>query len=107
MLTILLLNPTPFICVVSAFVIGFAAAGGVLQLALTAMSEIFPANKGKITGMVYSASSIAGFTVPAITGAISSNVSNVILFNVVITAIGVILALIVNIRYNVLERARR
>lgn len=106
MLTILLLNPTPFICIISAFVIGFAAAGGVLQLALTAMSDIFPSSKGKITGMVYSASSIAGFTVPAITGAISSNVSNVILFNIVVTGLGVVLALIVNIRYNALIKAR-
>lgn len=106
MLTILLVNPTPVVCVISAFVIGFAAAGGVLQLALTAMSDIFPANKGKITGMVYSASSIAGFTVPAITGAISSNVANVILFNIVVTGLGVILALIVNIRYNTLLKAR-
>ena len=106
MLTILLVNPTPVVCVISAFVIGFAAAGGVLQLALTAMSDIFPANKGKITGMVYLASSIAGFTVPAITGAISSNVANVILFNIVVTGLGVILALIVNIRYNTLLKAR-
>ena len=106
MLTILLLNPTPLICIISAFVIGFAAAGGVLQLALTAMSDIFPSSKGKITGMVYSASSIAGFTVPAITGAISSNVANVILFNIVVTGLGVVLALIVNIRYNALAKAR-
>lgn len=106
MLTILWLNPTPAICIISAFVIGFAAAGGVLQLALTAMSDIFPSGKGKITGMVYSASSIAGFTVPAITGAISSNVSNVILFDIVITGIGVVLALIVNKRYNTLQKAR-
>lgn len=106
MLTILLINPTPAVCIISAFVIGFAAAGGVLQLALTAMSEIFPASKGKITGMVYSASSIAGFTVPAITGAISSNVSNVILFNIVVTGIGVLLALIVNFRYNILTNAK-
>lgn len=106
MLTILLMKPTPTVCIISAFVIGFAAAGGVLQLALTAMSEIFPASKGKITGMVYSASSIAGFTVPAITGAISSNVSNVILFNIVVTGIGVILALIVNFRYNILTKTK-
>lgn len=106
MLTILFLNPTPLICIISAFVIGFAAAGGVLQLALTAMSDIFPSSKGKITGMVYSASSIAGFTVPAITGAISSNVANVILFNIVVTGLGVVLALIVNIRYNALAKAR-
>ena len=106
MLTILLINPTPIVCIISAFVIGFAAAGGVLQLALTAMSDIFPASKGKITGMVYSASSIAGFTVPALTGAISSNVSNVILFNIVVTGIGVLLALIVNFRYNALTKAK-
>lgn len=105
MLIILYVSPTPTICLISAFVIGFAAAGGVLQLALTAMADIFPSSKGKITGMVYSASSIASFTVPAVTGAISSNVSNVILFNIIVTGLGVVLAIVVNFRYNVLTKA--
>lgn len=106
MLVLLFVAPSPMMCIISAFVIGFSAAGGVLQLALTTMSELFPANKGTITGVVYTASSLASSILPALIGIISnSNVSNIILLNVIITGIGVILALIVNIRYNILKKA--
>lgn len=92
--------PTPAICFTAGFVIGFSAAGGVLQLALTAMSELFPASKGKITGIVYTASSLATFSIPVITGILSkTSISNIILFDAFVTLIGVILAVIVNIRY--------
>lgn len=98
--------PTPTVCIVSAFLIGFSAAGGVLQLALSAMSDLFPSSKGKITGIVYTASSIASFTVPAITGIISkTSMSNIILFDVTVTALGVVLAIIVNIRYNTMMKS--
>ena len=68
MLTVLWMFPSTITCVVAAFVIGFSAAGGVLQLALTSMSELFPSSKGKITGIVFTASSIASTVVPSITG---------------------------------------
>ena len=94
-------------CVVGSFVLGYSAAGGVLQLALTTMSELFPKNKGTITGIVYTASSLASSVLPALIGVIaSSNVSNIMLLNIVITAIGVVLALIVNIRYNMTMSSR-
>lgn len=106
MLVLLFLFPSPILCMISAFVIGFSAAGGVLQLALTTMSELFPANKGTITGVVYTASSLASSILPAVIGIISnSNVSNIILLNIVVTGIGVVLALIVNIRYNAVVRS--
>ena len=105
MLTVLWMFPSTITCVVAAFVIGFSAAGGVLQLALTSMSELFPANKGKITGIVFTASSIASTVVPSITGILADiNLSHVILFDMVITALGVVLALIVNIRYNIVKK---
>ena len=53
MLTILWFFPSTTTCIIAAFVIGFSAAGGVLQLALTSMSELFPTSKGKITGIVF------------------------------------------------------
>ncbi|WP_025692247.1 MFS transporter [Paenibacillus zanthoxyli] len=91
---------TPLVCVISAFVIGFSAAGGVLQLALTTMSELFPSSKGKITGIVYTASSLATFSIPVITGILSkTSISNIILFDAIITFVGVLLAIIVNMRY--------
>lgn len=107
MLVLLYLFPSPMMCVIGSFVIGYSAAGGVLQLALTTMSELFPKNKGTITGIVYTASSLASSVLPALIGVIaSSNVSNIMLLNIVITAIGVVLALIVNIRYNMTMSSR-
>lgn len=101
MLVILYMFPSVLVCKIAAFVIGFTAAGGVLQLALTSMAELFPVNKGTITGLVYSASSISSFVIPSICGVLAAkNVSNIILLDIGITAVGVILALVVNFRYN-------
>lgn len=105
MLVVLWMFPSTMTCIIAAFVIGFTAAGGVLQLALTSMSELFPSSKGKITGIVFTASSIASTVVPSITGILADiNLSHVILFDIGITALGVILALIVNIRYNIVKK---
>ncbi|MGG7059154.1 MFS transporter [Clostridium tertium] len=105
MLIVLWMFPSTLTCVVAAFVIGFSAAGGVLQLALTSMSELFPTSKGKITGIVFTASSISSTVVPGITGILADiNLSHVILFDIGVTALGVILALIVNIRYNIVKK---
>ena len=105
MLTVLWMFPSTITCIVAAFVIGFSAAGGVLQLALTSMSELFPSSKGKITGIVFTSSSLASTIVPSITGILADiNLSHVILFDIGITALGVVLALIVNIRYNIVKK---
>lgn len=105
MLTVLWMFPSTITCIVAAFVIGFSAAGGVLQLALTSMSELFPSSKGKITGIVFTSSSLASTVVPSITGILADmNLSHVILFDIGVTALGVVLALIVNIRYNIVKK---
>lgn len=105
MLTILWMFPSTTTCIIAAFVIGFSAAGGVLQLALTSMSELFPTNKGKITGIVFTSSSLASTIVPSITGILEDiSLSHVILFDMGITTLGVVLALIVNIRYNIVKK---
>lgn len=105
MLTILWLFPSTTACLVAAFVIGFSGAGGVLQLALTSMSELFPSSKGKITGIVFTASSLSSTIVPSITGILADiNLSHVILFDMGVTTLGVVLALIVNIRYNIVKK---
>lgn len=105
MLIVLWMFPSTLTCIIAAFVIGFSAAGGVLQLALTSMSELFPTSKGKITGIVFTASSISSTVVPSITGILADiNLSHVILFDIGVTALGVVLALIVNIRYNIVKK---
>lgn len=100
-LLILWLFPTPLVCMIGAFVIGFRAAGGVMQLGLTVMSEMFPAGKGTVTGIFYTAGSIASFTIPLITGQMSkTSVANIMLFDVVIALVGFVLAIIIYVRYN-------
>lgn len=100
-LLILWLFPTPLVCMIGAFVIGFSAAGGVMQLGLTVMSEMFPAGKGTVTGIFYTAGSIASFTIPLITGQMSkTSVANIMLFDVGIALVGFVLAIIIYVRYN-------
>lgn len=99
-LVLMYVYPSPTLCKVGSFIIGFTAAGGVLQLALTTMAEFFPRGKGKITGLVYTLSSLATFSTPLITGYLSKTViADIILFNAVVDCCGVIFALIVMFRY--------
>lgn len=90
----------PFILYIGSFVIGYAAAGGVLQLATATTINFFPFNKGLATSMCMFASSIANYAMLSlaahITGASSGNAPRlIILLNIVVTLIGVILAIIV------------
>lgn len=93
--------------IVGSFLVGFFAAGGVLQLVITTMSELFPAGKGKAVGSINSMCSIAFWVGPWITGILAqSNVSNVILFDIIVTIVGIVLGIIVFIRYrNVVDIA--
>lgn len=81
---------------VASFVIGVSAAGGVMQIGLTIMSEIFPNAKGRITGIYYTASALSSFTIPVITAAISKNsIHNIIWFDVGIAAVGIFCSVMV------------
>lgn len=81
-----------------AFLVGFFAAGGVMQLALTVMAEFFPAGKGTVTGFFYTAGSIASFTIPLFIGWIG-NMKNIMFLDVVIAFIGFIDTFLIAIRY--------
>lgn len=98
-LLLMYLFPTALICSIMSFVVGFSAAGGVMQLGLTVMSSFFPKGKGAITGAFYTAGSIASFTIPLFTGMMASNLANIFLFDVVIALIGFVLAVLITIRY--------
>lgn len=91
---------SPMICYVGAFVIGYAAAGGVLQMATAVVNDLFPKIKGTITSLVMIASSLCNYTI--LTAAAKMTSSQVIIMNIVITVIGVLLAVFVNARYGVL-----
>ncbi|WP_099222774.1 MFS transporter [Listeria costaricensis] len=104
MLLIIYFVQTPAICLIGGFVIGYAAAGGVLQLAVSTANEFFPANKGKITSVVMIASSISNYVILNIASYITKaggvdGPKYVLLFNVAITVIGILLAIFVNMRY--------
>lgn len=98
-LLLMYLFPTALVCSIMAFVVGFSAAGGVMQLGLTVMSTFFPQGKGTITGAFYTAGSIASFTIPLVTGTMASNLANIFLFDVIIALIGFVLAVLITIRY--------
>lgn len=104
MLLVILLVKTPVICLIGGFVLGYAAAGGVLQLAVSTACSFFPENKGKITSIVMIASSISNYVILNIAGYLTKaggvdGPKYVVLLNIVITAIGIVLALFVNKQY--------
>ena len=78
-------------------VIGYATAGGVLQMATATENDLFPNIKGTITSLVMIASSLCNYTILSAAAKMSS--MQVIMMNIVITVIGVLLAVFVNVRY--------
>ena len=91
-------NPT--ICLIGGFVIGFAGAGGVLQLAVSTTAEFFPENKGTATSMVMIASSVANYTILTLAGYITKTAGTsaprmILLLNMAVTFIGILFALFV------------
>ena len=98
-LLIVCMFPTPMIVTGFAFVIGFSAAGGVLQLGATIMAMSFPQGKGKATGIFYTAGSIASFTIPLITAKLSKiSIASIMWFDLIIAIIGFVIALYIGYR---------
>lgn len=101
MLFVLYFFPSPILCMVGGFILGFTAAGGVLQLALTTMAEFYPEGKGRVLGIFFTSSSLATFSIPVFTGIISkTSIANIILFDAFIAVLGAILALVIIARYH-------
>ena len=100
MLALVYMIKSPTICYVGAFVIVYAAAGGVLQMATATVNDLFPKIKGTITSLVMIASSLCNYTI--LSAAAKMTATNVIVMNIVITVIGVLLAVFVNVRYGTL-----
>ncbi len=90
----------PFICLVGGFVIGFAGAGGVLQLAVSTTATFFPESKGTATSLVMIASSVANYTIISFAGYLTKVGGSaaprwILLLNMGVTAVGIVLALMV------------
>ena len=91
---------TPAICLIGGFVIGYAGAGGVLQLAVSTTAEFFPESKGTATSLVMIASSIANYTVISLAGYITKvrgadAPRMILLLNMGVTIVGILLAVYV------------
>ena len=69
-------------------------------MATAVVNDLFPRIKGTITSLVMIASSLCNYTI--LTAASKMTATNVIVMNIVITVIGVLLAVFVNVRYGVL-----
>nr|WP_160679570.1 MFS transporter [Clostridium sp. C8-1-8] len=104
MLIIVYVVKTPQITLIGGFVIGFSAAGGVLQLAVSTINDMFPKIKGIITSIIMIASSAANYAVLSVAGGITKSFGvngpkYVLLLNIAITCVGVLLAIYVNMSY--------
>lgn len=94
------LYPNGSVLGILSFIIGFSAAGGVMQLGLVTMTEMYPKGKGTMTGIFYTAGSIASFTIPAVTGLmVSQGIQSIMGLDTVIAILGFVIAVGISWRY--------
>ncbi|EFQ3852455.1 MFS transporter [Escherichia coli] len=80
--------------------IGFSAAGGILQLGVSVMSEFFPKSKAKVTSIYMMMGGLANFVIPLITGYLSNiGLQYIIVLDFTFALLALITAIIVFIRY--------
>ena len=92
----------PVMCLAGGFLLGFFAAGGVLQLVTAVVNEMFPKNRGVITSIVMISSSVANYIVISVAGVLTrvggaNGPHLVVLFNTAVTLLGILLAVYLNI----------
>ena len=106
MMVVVLMAPTQGMLKAGAFVLGWFGAGGLLQIATSVCNMLFPKIKGTVTALVMIASSLCNYTL--LTAAASMTPSGVMIMNIVLTAVGVLLGVFVNMNYNkMLEAAEK
>ena len=95
----------PSFILIGSFFLGFSTAG-ILQLAITIMTELFWRKKGTVTGLVATASSIAAVALPIATGIIAKRwgIAHIFIFDGFVAAIGIAAACIVRVRYINLDK---
>ena len=92
-----LVGKSQTLMIAGAFLIGWAGAGGLLQIATSVCNMLFPKIKGTVTALVMIASSLCNYTI--LTAASKMQPEQVMVMNIVLTAVGVFLGLFVNLRY--------
>lgn len=98
---IILALKVPTVVIIASFLLGFSTAG-ILQLAITLMTEMFWMKKGAVTGLVATASSVASVLMPIITGVIAESgaIKYIFIFDGFVAFIGILAAIFIYIRYN-------
>ncbi len=82
---------------VAGFIIGWTAAGGVLQLVTSTANSLFPQARGLMTSLVMIASAVGGFAFQSLAAPwVVSAPGNVLLLNAGVTLVGVVLAIFVD-----------
>lgn len=100
--------PSASLAPILSAVVGFSAAGGVMQLGLVMMTEMFPKGKGTMTGIFYTTGSIASFTIPVVTGYMAdSGINSIMGLDAAIASAGFIVACIIYVRYNSVMKNRK
>ena len=94
---VVLVSPSQATMTAGAFLIGWAGAGGLLQIATSVCNMLFPKIKGTVTALVMIASSLCNYTI--LTAASKMQPSQVMVMNIILTGVGVVLGLYVNLRY--------
>ncbi|MGQ2283264.1 MFS transporter [Apilactobacillus kunkeei] len=90
------LAPTALMAEVFSLVVGFSAAGGVMQTGLTIFMKLFPERRGTITGIFYFFGSIASLTIPLITGFLSTKgIGLAFNFSIIISLISSVFVILV------------
>lgn len=97
-LVAVLLMPSEALCLWGSAIVGYSAGAVILQLVTATANDLFPHIKGTITSIVMIMSSLSNYTILTLAGTMDS--SSIMTMNVVITLIGVLLALFVNVRYS-------
>lgn len=100
--------PSASLAPILSAVVGFSAAGGVMQLGLVMMTEMFPKGKGTMTGIFYTTGSIASFTIPVVTGYMAdSGINSIMGLDAAIALAGFIVTCIIYVRYNSVMKNRK
>ena len=91
---------SPLMCLITAIGMGSFAAGGVLQLTLVVMQQMFPTRKGLAVGCMYTLSGLSFFIIPRVIPELAEiNVSYAILADLIMAVMSTLLGLIVYCRF--------
>ncbi|WP_175072835.1 MFS transporter [Terribacillus sp. AE2B 122] len=103
--TVILCFHTPLVLSITCFFLGFSTAG-ILQLAISMMTQLFWKKKGAVTGFVSTASSIASVVLPIATGLIAKkgDMEHIFIFDSVVATIGIVSAAFLYYRYQKLTK---